>query len=237
MPLSPPPIIVSIVFAVLYLIQLIRLGSMAMRGNPNARIALNSWTIISFLPIVFVVLNVPMLPILMQFVLWIRENVIIVLTLMVILAEVLIRRSAKLGLAGLKTVGSASSDVDELFKSAQQLELRGNYLDAFNIHKRILEINPQFFKSYVNMAALAGIDGRIQEAETLARKALEIEPDDGSAHFYLAMALRDQGKITDSVNEFQTAIRLGLPAHLHKQAVYQSGKSDEKETTSNERDN
>ncbi len=50
--------------------------------------------------------------------------------------------------------------------------------------------------------------GRLEEAIKVARKAIELDPEDTNAHWYLATALRDWGKLDEAIPVYQKAIEL-----------------------------
>ena len=49
-------------------------------------------------------------------------------------------------------------------------------------------------------------DAALKEAESQARQALQLDPASPEAHYYLAQAIREQGRLDEAVTEFQAAL-------------------------------
>jgi tetratricopeptide (TPR) repeat protein len=191
---NPPSITLSIFFGFLYLIQLVRFGQLVVKRNVIAQRAMNIWSIVSFIPIVIITLEPSALPNLASLILWTRESIIFLLSGAIILIE-------------------GVEDPEILYKAAHQLELHKKYTEAIGIQKQIIDRNPEFYKAYINLAALVGMQGHFHEAETLCRKAIVIKPNYGNAHYYLGLALKEQGNL-EAIEELKTAVQLGLPEPL-----------------------
>ncbi|HPG01265.1 MAG TPA: tetratricopeptide repeat protein [Kiritimatiellia bacterium] len=62
-------------------------------------------------------------------------------------------------------------------------------------------LNPKDISPLINMAIIEGEDGRLAEAETLLREAVQRRPDKADAHWNLAVALQLQGKTNEAQAE------------------------------------
>src|SRR5207247_1880014 len=66
----------------------------------------------------------------------------------------------------------------------------------------------QASSAYLDLAAKQIEQGRPDQAERLARALMRIDPRNVEAHNLLGVALGSQGRISDAIAEFQSAVQL-----------------------------
>ena len=99
---------------------------------------------------------------------------------------------------------------DYAAKELQAAELinRGKLQEAEIICKQLIAENEQNHISYCNLAAIFGIQGKLDTCIKLLRKALEIKPDFPECYYNLGNALKDQGKLSAAITTYNTALKL-----------------------------
>jgi Tfp pilus assembly protein PilF len=60
--------------------------------------------------------------------------------------------------------------------------------------------------------------GQFQHARDELKRALGEQPDSGEIHYYLAVAYSSDFRPEDALCSLESAVRLGLPARLRRQA-------------------
>ncbi len=218
----PIPTWVVIIFGFLNFIQVIRFFSLLI-GKQNKYVLpyFYLWGILALAIITFLSLDPAKYLQISSVLIFARENSVVFFIIVIIIAEMFIRYCKKLDLSNAKNDFLYSLDPDIRYKAIYKYELYGEYNIAIRMHRQFIKENPIFFKSYVNLAALLGRQGNYQEAETLCKKSIEIEPDYSNAHFFLSMALRDRKMKLEAIREFKISIELGLPEPLRSEAIYQ----------------
>ncbi|ETW99286.1 MAG: hypothetical protein ETSY1_15590 [Candidatus Entotheonella factor] len=71
----------------------------------------------------------------------------------------------------------------------------GQYQDAIDAFKRVIQLNDQHAMAYTNMAYSFRKLGKYRRAVRLYKKALAIEPNLAEAHEYMGAALLAMGKV------------------------------------------
>jgi tetratricopeptide (TPR) repeat protein len=200
--IPPIPLILGVVFGVLYLVQLSRFGNLVTKGNPTAKRWMNIWIIAAAIPVIVVILDSSTL------------GVYFLPAVAVVLAEFLIRHSINEHVKKIQANALGMRNPDTLYAAARQIEQYKRWAEAAKIHEQIIEQSPNFYEAYINLAAIRGLENNYQEAEALCRKAIEIKPDYANAHYYLGMALKAQNANYEAREAFETAQELGLPEHF-----------------------
>ncbi|HEY7116283.1 MAG TPA: tetratricopeptide repeat protein, partial [Tepidisphaeraceae bacterium] len=67
--------------------------------------------------------------------------------------------------------------------------------------------------AYVQLAREANRQGKVDLEEAAARKAVELRPQDDSAHYHLGHALEEKGRIDDAIAEYRRSVVLE-PTHV-----------------------
>ena len=83
----------------------------------------------------------------------------------------------------------------------------------------------------ISRAKILGQQGHFKEALLGLQTAVESDPTDGTAHFYMAMVFRQQGQLAQAVDQFQMAVTLdpnnALARYYHAAALEQAGRLPE----------
>jgi tetratricopeptide (TPR) repeat protein len=97
----------------------------------------------------------------------------------------------------------------QLLAEATRLEeSERNFEGAITLLKELIRRDPNSLEAYIHLAADSGILRRFAEAEQYARHAAQIDPTSGRARYYLACALRDQGRLDEAYPEMEQALVL-----------------------------
>jgi len=198
--ITPLTIGAGVVFGFLYLIQLSRFGQLDVKGNPLAKRWMSIWIVFATIPVILVVLT-PSVPAYIYF----------LLIGIVILAEILIRYCKDYHIKQIQAKTIGTRDPAILYAAARNLGQYKQWAKAANIHQQIIELAPDFYEAYIDLAAIRGLNDDYEGAEELCRKAIEIKPDYANAHYYLGMASRGLKNYYEARDEIQTALKLGLP--------------------------
>ena len=80
----------------------------------------------------------------------------------------------------------------------------------------------------ISRAKILGEQGQYEEALLELQKAVESDPKDGTAHFYMAMALQKQDQLVQALDQYQMAVTLdptnGVAYYYYAVALEQAGK-------------
>lgn len=86
-------------------------------------------------------------------------------------------------------------EVTALYKDGYQRMKAGQYQDAIDAFKRVINLNDQHAMAYTNMAYSYRKLGKYRRAVRIYKKALAIEPNLAEAHEYMGAALVAMGKV------------------------------------------
>jgi tetratricopeptide (TPR) repeat protein len=110
------------------------------------------------------------------------------------------------------------------------LDELGNYEAAAEHLEAALRVDPTT-ESAMNLGTIRFIQGRGEEAATLYRRAIELDPSNDKAHHNLGVLLTRMGKADEAIAEQREAIRLAptyIPAHRGLgEALLTAGRLDE----------
>jgi Flp pilus assembly protein TadD len=101
----------------------------------------------------------------------------------------------------------------QLLAQGNKCMAQGAYLEAIDIFRDLLELDPHHAIALNNLGAALSNLSRFQEAEKYFRSATKIRPDFVDAHSNLGMVLRWRGYFDDSENSLRRALKLN-PSHL-----------------------
>ena len=108
---------------------------------------------------------------------------------------------------------------------------QGKLQEAEAIYRDLIANGTRNHIIYGNLAAVCGMQGRLDESIELLKKALEIKPDYADAHNNLAKSLTMKGDLNAAINSYKTAISLNP---YYPEAYNNIGISLEKEGNLNE---
>jgi superkiller protein 3 len=84
---------------------------------------------------------------------------------------------------------------------------QGRTDEAIAEYEAALRIEPDHFPSLVELAAAQGIQGRLGEAETALRRAVELQPRDFRVRRLLAVTLTNEGRVEDAIEQYRLLLR------------------------------
>jgi tetratricopeptide (TPR) repeat protein len=112
------------------------------------------------------------------------------------------------------------------FYKALNLELTGKLKEAAAAYEKIIELDPTWGKGYLGRGKIHLKNNDLDNAIIAARKAIEVDPDDDTAHGQLAYALfKKTGNDDEAMQRIERAIELAphfggyyhIKAHLLKE--------------------
>jgi DNA-binding winged helix-turn-helix (wHTH) protein/tetratricopeptide (TPR) repeat protein len=108
-----------------------------------------------------------------------------------------------------------------------------------NLVKKALELDPNSAEAYVTRGSVSLLrEWNIKAAEQDLRRAIELEPNNDSAHWVLALALSDRGQFDEALREIETAQAIDPGAVVYMfhrgRILYYARRYDEAVTQLNE---
>lgn len=110
-----------------------------------------------------------------------------------------------------------------LLRSVFGLYQQGALQQAAGAAVNLLKTYPRSFSLWTLAGAINGGLGRFEEAETCARRSIELRPDAVSEHYNLGFALQKQNKVDEAIKAFDAAIALdprNASAYRNRGALY-----------------
>ena len=103
--------------------------------------------------------------------------------------------------------------LDEIFSLAAQHHQKGNYKDAENLYKQILEVNPTHYQSLGNLGLLAKQFNKYNISKGLLEKAIQTNPNFANAHYNLGNEYQELGETQQAINCYQQDIQISPNPH------------------------
>ena len=100
-----------------------------------------------------------------------------------------------------------------LFEKAKAFQNAGNYPQAEQCYRQLIERDPRSVKAYNNLGIVFQAQKRMPEAEWAYRRALEIEPASAHALYNLAHALQSDGRLDEAEAYYGRVIALDPNAY------------------------
>ena len=126
---------------------------------------------------------------------------------------------------------SQKTDFHAFSQLAIQAQEMGDYGQAVNLFKKSIELNRDYYKSWLNLGACYLKLGSLKEAESALRHAVTLNSSDYSAHNNLGIVYSKQQEPQLAIQEFLMAIKLNpfnASAFLNLGVAYDSiGAKDE----------
>jgi tetratricopeptide (TPR) repeat protein len=85
------------------------------------------------------------------------------------------------------------------------LLLQGDIRNAEATFLKVTQMDPGYADGYVNVGRTRVQEGSMTAAEAILRKALQVNPELASAHFFLATALKSLGRYDEAIEHLRTA--------------------------------
>jgi tetratricopeptide (TPR) repeat protein len=83
----------------------------------------------------------------------------------------------------------------------RQGDLRG----AERAFEKVTELKPDYADGWVNLARVALTEGRLEQASVALAHSLELDPELAKSHYFLGVALKEQGRYEEALDQFSTA--------------------------------
>lgn len=142
---------------------------------------------------------------------WLRDHLFAVEVGLLVALELFVRAVWTTRVFRLTVIAETTDDPARLKSATDGLELLAAHDLALAGLNRLVALTPAAALPHVHIAALLGILRRFRLAEEAARRAIELDPACGLAHYYLGLALDEQGRGPEARGCFQTARELGIP--------------------------
>src|SRR5215472_5833759 len=111
--------------------------------------------------------------------------------------------------AGLAPAPAAAS-ADDVYATAMTHYRKGEFVQAENLCRLVLNREPQHRRSLVLLGDLVQQSGRNKLAVKLLSQALDLDGTDTAAHDTIAIAYQALGRRDEAIRHFTNAIALGL---------------------------
>ena len=86
------------------------------------------------------------------------------------------------------------------------LQKAGDRRKAEGAYRALIAAEPENHEAFGRLGILLLDDGRVPEAETLLRRALELAPDSPTGHFHLGRALSRQHRLGEAITAYEAAV-------------------------------
>ena len=113
---------------------------------------------------------------------------------------------------------------ERLFQRALELEQVGSPVEAIQIYRQVLELDPKFAGALVNLGTMFFTARDLERAEEYYSEAIEADPTYPLAHFNLGNLHDELGNRAAALAEYQIALRLQpnyADAHYNIALLYQ----------------
>ncbi len=108
----------------------------------------------------------------------------------------------------LRSAHGLADDVESLFYAAVHFATTGANDQAIDLLKRVIAHDPQHSGARWRLATLLYDQGRIEEAETHFRAAVQLDPSDADSHHMLGVIAMRLEKFKEAVASFRLAARI-----------------------------
>ena len=100
------------------------------------------------------------------------------------------------------------TNIDKIIENVKTLLAEAKFEKAEVLLKNIIEIDPNHYKSYINISVIYVKLGKLKDAEEYLVKAIKLKPDHELAYFNLATTQNKLGKTEEAENNFKKAIQI-----------------------------
>ena len=100
------------------------------------------------------------------------------------------------------------TNIDKIIENVKTLLAEAKFEKAEVLLKNIIEIDPNHYKSYINISVIYVKLGKLKDAEEYLIKAIKLKPDHELAYFNLATTQNKLGKTEEAENNFKKAIQI-----------------------------
>ena len=103
---------------------------------------------------------------------------------------------------------NTKSSKEIIINQAIKFHLEGNILEAEKYYQHFINQGFKDHRAFSNYGGILKTQGRLQEAESSLRKAIELKPDFADAHNNLGIILKTQCKLQEAESSLRKAIEL-----------------------------
>jgi len=100
------------------------------------------------------------------------------------------------------------ADLTEKKWNAANLINQGKFEEAETIYRELVNAGTTDFVVFGSLAAICGIQGRLDELIPLLKKTLELNPNCPDSHNNLGNALKEKGNLQAAITSYSTALKL-----------------------------
>ena len=100
------------------------------------------------------------------------------------------------------------TNIDKIIENVKTLLAEAKFEKAEVLLKNIIEIDPNHYKSYINISVIYVKLNKLKDAEEYLVKAIKLKPNYELAYFNLATTQNKLGKIKEAENNFKKAIQI-----------------------------
>ena len=97
---------------------------------------------------------------------------------------------------------------EQIINQAINLHIQGNISEAFKYYKYLINQGFENHDLFSNYGAILQSIGELEKAELSIRKAIELNPKIGNAHYNLGITLKSLGKLEEAESSTRNAIKL-----------------------------
>ncbi len=108
----------------------------------------------------------------------------------------------------INTNSPSTPSKEQIIKQAMQFHLKGNIPEAAKYYQLFINQGFNDHRVFSNYGIILKNLGKLQDAEVLYRKAIEIKPDFADAHYNLGNILRDLGNLQEAELSTRKAIEI-----------------------------
>ena len=123
-------------------------------------------------------------------------------------SEVFLRSPSNGLLRNKVAVKPLSAKAREYYEKANTYSRRGLHSEALLMYAKVLDMDPEFPDTYLNLGWAHLILGQFDSAELFFRKAVQLDPDNDNAYSALGFCLLNQKNFSEAENAFKKAIEL-----------------------------
>ena len=108
----------------------------------------------------------------------------------------------------IKTNKRSELSKEQIILQAFKFHSQGNILEAIKCYKYCINKDFNDYRVFSNYGVILKDLGKLQEAESSTRKAIELNPDFAEAHYNLGRIFKDLDKIQEAENSYRKALEI-----------------------------
>jgi len=100
------------------------------------------------------------------------------------------------------------ADISEIMKAAGRQHREGQYAEAVENYRLLLQTDPTCAELYVNIGIALKAQGKSDVAIANYKQAIQLKPELAEAYYNLANVLKDQNRHAEAIESYRQAVRL-----------------------------